>query len=465
MNSVTAKNLSNPRNIWAEHALTPDGWQHDVLITLDTSGIIQEIVTATPQKGYRTGVLLPAMPNLHSHAFQRAMAGMTEVRGPDPSDSFWSWRKLMYKFLQHLTPEDIQSIAAFAQIEMLESGYTSVGEFHYLHHQANGSHYDNQAEMCERIMAATEDSGIGLTLLPVLYMQGGCDGRPLSGGQLRFGHSVDEFTSLIAKLDKLISKDKPNIKTGIAAHSLRAVDKSSLKHLHTLANGKPLHIHIAEQQAEVDEVQAALGKRPVEWLLENHPVDQNWCLIHATQMTTGETRALATTGAIVGLCPVTESNLGDGIFDSNNFSVNHGSWGIGTDSNVKVSLSEELRTLEYSQRLKTRRRAIHASPERSNGRTLYDIAVRGGAKALQQNSGEIAVGRQADLLALDLSSPAFIAVSNDAWLDAWIFASDDRLVTDVWACGEHLVSDGKHHRRLQIEERYRKTMIRLSAKL
>ena len=454
--------MSDSNSIWAEHALTDNGWQSGVSVVLDEAGRISSVSANQPPSGTRTGILLPAVANLHSHAFQRAMAGMTETRGPDPRDSFWSWRKLMYRFLQHLSPDDVESIAAFGQMEMLESGYASVGEFHYLHHQADGNRYQQPAEMSERIIAAAKLSGIGLTLLPVLYEQGGCDGRALTDGQKRFGNSIDSFSEVYSEAKACISKHLPSASIGIAPHSLRAVSQAGLKASHQLADGQPFHIHIAEQEAEVQEIIAAWNARPVEWLLDYHAVDQSWCLVHATQMTPQETKHLAQSGAVAGLCPITESNLGDGTFAGTIYQKNQGVWGIGTDSNVRISLSEELRTLEYSQRLRDKGRAIYAVENRSTGRVLYEAALQGGAQALQRNSGSISVGQIADLQALDVSSSNLLAVQNDAWLDAWIFASDDRLITDVWSSGVHLVSEGRHIHRDQIDSRYRKTMSALS---
>ena len=469
----TQNNPAGATTIRAEHALTSEGWQSDVSVIIDEGGRIISVTTGQPQSGQpqseqpsseqssseqRVGLLLPAMPNLHSHAFQRAMAGMTETRGDDPQDSFWSWRKLMYRFLDRLTPDDVESIAAFGQMEMLESGYTSVGEFHYLHHQADGNPYDNCAEMCERLAAASQQSGIGLTLLPVLYEQGGCDGRALSGGQKRFGNSIDGYGKLFQKAGESITALGGNANIGIAPHSLRAVSKASIIEAASLVAGRPFHIHVAEQQAEVDELLSVYGARPVQWLLDNHAVDAGWCLIHATQMLAHETSALAQTGAVAGLCPITESNLGDGIFDGRHYQSEQGVWGVGTDSNVRISLGEELRTLEYSQRLRDQRRSVYATSEQSTGRVLYEAALQGGAQALQRQTGSISVGRQADLIALNLQSPNLAGVSNDGWLDAWIFTSDDSLITDVWSCGTHIVSDGRHVHRQQLTDRYLSTM-------
>ena len=450
--------------LWAKHALTEDGWRANVSVQIASDGKVCSVQPDHPACGDLYDLLIPAVANLHSHAFQRAMAGMTETRGPDPGDSFWSWRKLMYRFLQHLTPDDIESIAAFGQMEMLEAGYASVGEFHYLHHQADGRPYAELAEMCERIIAAAEISGIGLTLLPVLYEQGGCDGRPLSGGQKRFGNTLDRFASLHANAQSMI-KNYKQMSIGVAPHSLRAVSQHSLTHAVALASGQPLHIHIAEQDAEVKEIQQAWQANPVEWLLDNQAVDQRWCLVHATQMEESETLRLDNTQAVVGLCPITESNLGDGIFNGVNFHSSGGLWGVGTDSNVRISLTEELRTLEYSQRLQHKARSVYADEHYSTGRVLMNNVLHGGAQALQRNTGSIGVGRVADLIALDAQSPALIAVENDQWLDAWIFAGDDSLVTDVWSAGDHLVCDGQHRNREQITQRYRNTLLSIKTLL
>lgn len=451
--------------LWAEHALTSNGWETGVRIEIGESGQILDVASQQDAIGDTVGLLLPAMANVHSHAFQRAMAGMTETRGADPQDSFWSWRKLMYRFLEQITPDDAETIAAFGQMEMLEAGYTSVGEFHYLHHQRDGTRYTQPAEMCERMVAAANTSGIGLTLLPVLYEQGGCDGRALVGGQKRFGNTRDEYVRLFEEAEKTIAAHATNANLGVAPHSLRASSQSSLQQAVELANGRPIHIHIAEQQAEVDELIAAYGSRPVEWLLNNHEVNDTWCLIHATQMSPEETERVAHSHAVVGLCPITESNLGDGIFDGKRFLDHAGRWGIGTDSNIRISLSEELRTLEYSQRLRDQRRAIYADTEQSNGRVLFNTATRGGAQALQRNSGVIAKGMQADFISLNLDSTSFLGVNHNGWLDAWIFAHDDSLVQDVWCCGKPVVRAGQHVNRERIESAYRKMMHRLTQSL
>jgi formimidoylglutamate deiminase len=342
------------RKIWAEQALVADDWISNVLVEIGADGRIASVTDGAPAQGTRVGALLPAPVNLHSHAFQRAMAGMTERRGPSGQDSFWTWRALMFRFLEGMTPEDIEAVAAFVQMEMLEAGYAAVAEFHYVHHQPDGTPYADIGELSARIAAASDQSGIGLTLLPVLYQQAGCAGEPLSGGQLRFGNSIDQYVNLHARAREIVATLPADAGTGVAAHSLRAVSRDGLGACVELAPDDPHHMHQAEQTGEVDEVLAVHGKRPVDWLLDTHDVDSRWCLVHATQMTKEETIRLARTGAVAGLCPITEANLGDGVFNGVTYLDEGGRFGIGSDSNIRVSLCEELRMLEYSQRLRDR---------------------------------------------------------------------------------------------------------------
>ncbi len=462
---ILSKENELMKTIWAEKALTAEGWRDNVRIDIDRHGRIQSISADTPAEGYRTGILLPAPSNLHSHSFQRAMAGMTEGRGPNANDSFWTWRRLMYQFVSQLQPDDIEAIAAFAQMEMLEAGFSAVAEFHYLHHQPGGKAYDDVAELSNRIMAAADETGNGLTLLPVLYEQGGCDGRALEGGQLRFSNSAESFLKLHQGTAKNIATLPDDARLGFAAHSLRAVSRDGLKDtLSSLPDG-PIHIHIAEQQAEVEEVKAAWGQRPVAWLFENHQVDQRWCLVHATQMDPQETKQLATSNAVAGLCPITECNLGDGIFDGDRYFKNQGRFGIGSDSNIRISLTEELRTLEYTQRLRDQARAVLAKPAASTGRVLIEEAALGGAQAAGRESGSIAVGLFADFFALDKNDTALFDKDGDMILDSYIFAGDDRLVTDCWSAGRHVVQSGCHVKRDAITTRYRQVIGALKARL
>ncbi len=451
--------------IWAEKALTSDGWARDVRIETDADGLILSVTPNVPREGQCVGILLPAPANLHSHAFQRAMAGMSEARGPKGSDNFWTWREIMYRFVDALTPDDVAAIAAFAQMEMLEAGYAACCEFHYLHHQKGGEPYDNPAEMAVAIGAGATVSGIGLTLLPVLYQYGGCDGRALTGGQMRFGNTLEQYAKLFEASEKMIGEAGNSARIGAAPHSLRATDKAGIALARQLAGDGPLHIHLAEQTGEVEELLEHRGARPVAWLYESFDVDARWCLIHLTHMTDEETRCVARSGAVAGLCPVTEANLGDGIFNGQIYIEAGGIFGIGSDSNIRISLSEELRALEYSQRLRERQRNVLASESASTGRVLFESAVRGGARAAGRKSGLIEVGYLADLMALDTAAPDLEGKTDDAWLDSYIFAGSDAMVSDVWSGGRHVVKAGAHFARDAITAQYRKTLAGLRQKL
>lgn len=446
------------QTIWAETALLPTGWASGVSIDIDDAGRIGGVLPNSPERGTRVPMLLPAPVNAHSHAFQRALAGLTERRGPDPTDSFWTWRQLMFRFLDRLTPEHIEAITAFVQMEMLEAGYGSSIEFHYLHHQPGGAPYDNIAEMAERVVAASDLSGIGLCLLPVHYQYGGCDQRELAAGQVRFGNAIEQFHALHSAAASRIKAAFGDASIGIAPHSLRAVGINDLKGYSSAFPTGPIHMHLAEQKAEVAEVEQAWGARPVEWALDHIGFNDRWCLIHCTQMTPHETVSLARSGAVAGLCPITESSLGDGIFDGVRWLDNAGVIAIGSDSNIRISLSEELRTLDYSQRLRDTSRAALASRDKSTGRRLFDEVLKGGAQAAGRDTGRIDVGCWADLLALDTTSEHLWGREGDTALDSWIFAGDDRLVTDVWSAGRHMVSEGEHVHRSQILAAYKRTI-------
>ena len=445
--------------IHARTALLPEGWAQNVTVTIKDGRIAQ--VSEEEAQTYHTNVdiLLPAPTNLHSHAFQRAMAGLTERRGAQPNDSFWTWRQLMFRFLDQLTPQDIQAITAFVHMEMLEAGYAASAEFHYIHHQPGGAAYDNRAELAARIAAAADQSGIGLTLLPVLYSQGGVDGRALGPGQIRFGNDLEGYLTLMEGAQSALKTLPADARLGVAPHSLRAVTTENLKELQKFQG--PIHMHLAEQLAEVEEIKAAYGARPVTWALDHLDMDDRWCLIHCTQMNAIETRGLAQTGAVAGLCPLTESSLGDGIFEAVAWGDAGGRWGIGSDSNILISLTEELRTLEYSQRLITHNRAVLATSEHSTGRVLFDGASAGGAQAAGRDAGAIEAGKWADLLALDGTATDFIGRSGDSILDTWIFAGKDAQISDVWAAGRHMVQEGSHAKKDEITKAYRETLMRL----
>lgn len=445
--------------IFAKQALLQSGWERSVCVTIKNDGRIENVeINSEEIADYKVGILLPSPANAHSHAFQRAMAGLTERRGPNPNDSFWTWRQLMFRFLDHLSPDDIEAITAFVQMEMLEAGYATNVEFHYLHHQPGGNPYDNLSELAERVISASQKSGIGLTLLPVHYQFGGCDKRTLTAGQIRFGNDFERFSKLYGGAANALKILPEDASMGLAPHSLRAVAPEDLSQLAKLADGKPIHLHLAEQIAEVKEVQASWGKRPVEWVLENLEINKQWCMIHCTQMEPHETIALAKSGAIAGLCPITESSLGDGIFDGLRWLDNSGSFAIGSDSNIRISLSEEIRTLDYSQRLRDHSRAALATEEKSTARRLFDEMCRGGAQAAGRHSGKIAEGAWADLLALDDMNITLEGRTGDAILDCYVFAGDDTMISDVWSAGRHLVQNAQHIDRHAIEQKYRETM-------
>ncbi|MBB3286475.1 MULTISPECIES: formimidoylglutamate deiminase [unclassified Rhizobium] len=442
----------------ARVAMLGDGWHENVRLTLE-GGRIAEIVTdVAPEAGDdRQDVLVPAMPNLHSHAFQRAMAGLAEVRGP-ANDSFWSWRTVMYKFALSMTPDHVEAVAAQLYMEMLEAGFSRVGEFHYLHHDKDGSQYANIAELAERIGAASTETGIALTLLPVFYAHSGFGGAAPIDGQRRFINSIESFEALMAGCRTVTSR-LPGAELGIAPHSLRAVTPEELAKLVPIAGEGPIHIHVAEQVKEVEDCIAWSGARPVQWLLDNAPVNERWCLIHATHMTEDETRRMARSGAIAGLCPITEANLGDGVFPAPLFLEAGGHYGVGSDSNILISVPEELRQLEYSQRLALRARNVIATSGGSTARMLFDGALAGGGAALKAAAG-LAVGNHADIVSLDVSAAPYL--SGDRILDHWTFAGGVK-VDGVWALGRKQVEGGHHIKREAISARFRKAMAELIA--
>lgn len=444
--------------IWFESALLDAGWARDVRLTI-VGGIISAIETGAERAAGETahGPALPGMPNLHSHAFQRGMAGLAEVRGPS-ADSFWTWREVMYRFLERLGPDDVQAIAAQAYVEMLEAGFTRVGEFHYLHHDASGARFANPAEMATRIAAAAEETGLGLTLLPVFYAHAGFGGLAPTAGQARFVHDIDGFARLLEGSRRAVSH-LPGAVVGLAPHSLRAVTPDELTALAALAGDRPIHIHIAEQMKEVDDCRAWSGARPIEWLLANVRVDAKWCLVHATHMTPEETLALARSGAVAGFCPITEANLGDGLFPAVDFQAAAGRFGIGSDSNVLIDVAEELRVLEYGQRLARRTRNVLAmEPGNSTGADLYRASAGGGAQALGAGPAVLRPGAPADIVSLDPAHPVLVGRSGDAILDSFVFAGRKDVIDGVWRAGAKLVTNGRHHRRGEIAARYRQVL-------
>jgi len=423
------------KSLFFRHALLAQGWAENVAVHI-LDGRIARIETAAAAAGPAHGIALAGMANLHSHSFQRALAGLTEFRG-ETQDSFWTWRDLMYRFALRMTPEDVEAVAMQAFVEMLESGFTSVAEFHYLHHAPDGREYDDIGEMASRIAGAAAQVGIELTLLPVFYAHSGFGGLPPTAAQRRFITSLDRYARLYERCAALSA-------AGVAPHSLRAVTLDELREVTQLAGRRPVHIHIAEQTGEVAACLAWSGLRPIEFLLRHAPVDENWCLVHATHADAAELAGVAQAGAVVGLCPITEANLGDGIFPANGYS---GPWGIGSDSNVLIGVAEELRMLEYSQRLSARQRNVMASDkQRSTATSLYLSAEAGGAQALGAMRG-LTVGSTANIIALDGDDPD-IALAN------WVFTKNAPRLRNVWSLGELCVTDGRHPLAMSVKQRF-----------
>jgi formimidoylglutamate deiminase len=447
-----------PRKLHVSHALLPGGVASGVTIAIAADGRISGVEIDDGAGAERVGgFALPGMANVHSHAHQRAIAGLTERSGAD-DDSFWTWRDAMYRFALKMDPDEFQAIAAQAYVEMAKAGYTAVGEFHYLHHQPDGSPYANPAEMGLRCLAAAEESGLAITLLPTLYMQGGFGGIPPQPGQRRFINSPESFLALTAALPP-----PARAVHGISLHSLRAVSLAAMKQVLGEVAAGPVHLHIAEQTREVEDCLAATGRRPVELLLDHIELTRRWCLIHATHLTFTETSSLSRSPATVGLCPITEANLGDGIFPARDYCRAGGAVAIGTDSNVEVTVAGELRMLEYSQRLQHRARNVLAGgPQRSTGRAVYDAAASGGAAALGQPMGALAVGHAADIVILDPDHPALIGREREAVIDSFVFSGGNAAVRDVFVSGRQVVSDGCHIAETAVRDRFRRAVASLA---
>ena len=460
--------------LYADNILLADGWAEKQTITIE-NGIISAI-----QSGYidgaevAGGAIIPGMVNCHSHAFQRAFAGFSE-QGSEGQDSFWTWRKIMYQFLAQLTDQDAKVIAKQLYIEMLKMGYTRVAEFHYLHHDIDGSNYtedhDNSSKiglstMADAIFQAAQESGIGLTMLPVLYQFSGFGAQVANDGQKRFINSTTQFNQLVSDCFQLSARYE-NTNVGIAPHSLRAVDKQSLteavKYVRSLDAKAPIHIHISEQQKEVDDCLAHYGKRPVQWLLDNVQLDKHWCLIHATHIDEQERKGIISAQAIAGICPTTEANLGDGIFPTTEYLSEQGTFAIGSDSHISVNPIEELRWLEYAQRLIKQQRAILANNvEASVGQNLWQGAALGGAQSTNSNAGSLAVGKQADLLILDDNKTKLFAYDNKYLLDSVIFASQKNPISDVMVNGCWAIRAYSHKDEAVSSDDFAQLLVRLS---
>ncbi|QTD45725.1 formimidoylglutamate deiminase [Ottowia testudinis] len=460
--------------LFAPHALLPTGWAQGVLLQWNASGHFTQVhtgATCPPGAARAAGPVVPALPNLHSHAFQRAFAGLTEYRagGVDVvADSFWSWRDLMYRFAGRITPEALEAIATWAYIEMLEAGYTHVCEFQYVHHQPDGTPYVDDAAMCHAILRAARSAGIGLTLLPVLYQSSGFGAQPPTQGQGRFIRSTDSMLLLLEQLNKEIPRlggdltlnQGPATRLGLAPHSLRAVPPDALREavagMHAIDPRAPIHIHIAEQTKEVDDCLAWSGQRPVDWLLDHAPVDARWCLVHATHMSDAEYQRAAATGAVAGLCPSTEANLGDGVFDLPRWRQHGGAWGIGSDSHVCINAAEEVMLLEYTQRLTRRARNVGATDAQPDTATaLWLQAVAGGAQASGVAIGGLAAGQRADFLVLDAQHIALQGLPAEQALAAHVFASGrGSALAQTWVAGTCVVLEGRYSGRGHARQRF-----------
>ncbi|MBB4185924.1 formimidoylglutamate deiminase [Sinorhizobium terangae] len=451
------------QRLFAERALLPGGWAENVAITLDDGG---GIASVTPGQSIAegderlSGPVIPAIANLHSHAFQRAMAGLAEVAGTG-DDSFWTWREEMYRTVGLVDPDDAEAIAAKLYMEMLKGGFGRVVEFHYLHHQADGTPYADPAEMSLRILRAAEATGIGLTHLPVFYAHANFGGVAPNPGQRPFLHDPDRFLALLDRLGPACASG--GAKLGYAIHSLRAATPDEMRTILAAAPvSGPIHIHVAEQTREVDDCLAWSGRRPVEWLLDEMPVDARWCAIHATHMTAEETKRLAASGAVAGLCPATEANLGDGIFPAVEFIADGGRIGIGTDSHVATSVAEELRLLEYGQRLRDRRRnRLAAGPGASVGRSVFEAALAGGLQAAGLDAPGIKAGARADLVVLDGANPYIAAATDNQILDRWLFALGGEAVRDVMVAGQWKIRNGRHDREEEIDRAFARVLTKL----
>jgi formiminoglutamate deiminase len=452
-------------SLFCATALLPQGWRRNVRIGV-RGGLIE---TVTPDAARlpadeRAAIAVPGIANVHSHAFQRGLAGLTERRGPG-ADSFWSWRELMYRFVERVGPEELEAISALCFAEMLEAGFTHVGEFHYLHHDRGGAPFADAGELGGRIAAAAAHTGIGLTLLPVFYAHGGFGGAPPAPRQRRFISDPEGFARIVDACERAV-RPLAGASVGVAPHSLRAVTPQELSAVAALTRGV-IHIHVAEQTREVEECLAWSGRRPIEWLLEQG-VDERWCLVHATHATEAELAGIAARGAVVGLCPITESNLGDGIFPASRFREHQGRIGIGSDSNIMLDAAGELRTLEYSQRLaQGSRNVLAGGADTSTGRCLFEVALAGGRQALQVAAAAaapgLAPGASLDLITLAAEHPALLERRADEILDSWIFAAGRDAIDCVWRAGTQLVSGGRHRDHDVLAARYAAALRRLRA--
>ena len=438
-------------------ALLASGWASNVAVHWDDRGVITRLEPNST--GAVDGALIPGLANLHSHAHQRAMAGLAEKSGSG-TDSFWTWRATMYQFLAAMQPHHLHAVAAQLYLELLQAGYTRVAEFQYLHHQSGGGHYDNPAEMSLQTLQAAQDVGLGITILPVHYQYSGFGAQPVNEAQARFFNTPDDLINILERV-RVNAKTIPNANVGVAGHSLRATTVSMFSEV---LNGgvdadAPIHMHVAEQTKEVEDCVVWSGVRPVDYCLDNFAVDERWCLIHATHMSASETQRLAKSGAVAGICPSTEANLGDGFFNATEYLNAGGRFGIGSDSHISTSPTEELRWFEYGQRLLHRsRNQLSGGANQSTGKHLLELAAQGGAQACGVNGGSIAVGQRADFVVLDTQHPLLVAREKDELIDSWIFSGNQLAVQDVYVGGQAVIQKGRHAQQDQIAQRFKQTL-------
>ncbi len=451
------------RRIYCKKLLQGNLWRDDVVLSLTQQGLIRQVEKGSAQDADECiyGTTVPGMPNVHSHAFQRVLVGGTGLRGNDQS-SFWSWRDAMYRCANRISPEQYSVIASWVFIQMLKAGFTSCAEFHYIHHQPDGKPYTNPAEMSEQLMAASALGGIALTLLPVFYHTADFGKVGADPAQRRFANTAQQYLQILDACQAVMS-DQTLLRLGLAPHSLRAVPGQLLGEVLRAWPDKqcPVHIHIAEQRAEIEGCIASLGARPLEWLLRHFSVDQHWCLVHATHLSESELQEAAASQAVAGLCPTTEADLGDGVFETAAWLKAGGQFAIGSDSNVRISVAEELRLLEYNARLGSGQRNVLTAAGQTCGRFLYQRAAKGGGSALGQAVGSIDVGYRADLLELDTQHELLLAREPDSVLDSWIFGGDKTMINSVWVAGRRVIDRGHH----MLEEKQRKLFANVMAEL
>jgi len=442
--------------LFARKALLPGGWTDNVRLTIDAGRITAIQPGQAPlSTDEQLGCVIPGLCNAHSHAFQRALAGHTEQRSPAGRDNFWSWRERMYELAGRVSAAALTAIARQTYCEMLRAGYTSVAEFHYLHRDPTDP--ESIDSMFEAIATAARESGIRMTYVPVHYERAGFEDPEPTSQQASFAMPVDQF---LQHVGRVAPKCSGAISIGVGAHSLRAVSQESLARIAAYASdaAMPMHIHIAEQQREVEQCFSSYGRRPVRWLLQNFDVNDHWSLVHATHMDVEETASLAQSGAVVVLCPSTEANLGDGLFPLHDYLENGGQIAIGSDSHISINPFEELRWLEYGQRLASQSRNVVSLRDSHVGSELFTRALEGGALASGQPMVGITEDAPADVVALCDDDPMLAGHSDDSRLDALVFSGYPLPVERVMVDGKWCVVDAIHIDRDRAREEFVETL-------